>query len=347
MPTVFISYSHKDENLKDQLGTQLSALEHRGLIDAWHDRKILAGDEFSPAISDELDRAALILLLVSSDFLASRYVHDKEVPRAMERQKAGEARVIPIILRPCDWRNEPFGGLLAAPTDGKPVTQWRDRDAAFLDVVTMIRGAVQSPNSALPEKPPSAELSDLKGLGDALDIAAGSIIKIGKNVAVLDPKANSARNALKDVDARLNELTAVDQVNLRESITNYVESSKETEASSDGRRIYPTSERASALNNLWRQVVDGIDQVLRRTTKLLDAINADRSDFVLEDARKTLLVTLNEKISILVSLRGSLPPQTDEQIQALEAAARKFDRLREATSAATDEMSKYIKAIPP
>ncbi len=142
MASIFISYSHKDEFLKEQLDVHLSTLKHQGQIDAWHDRKIKAGDEFDSAISAELNRADVILLLVSPDFLASRYIRDVELKRAMERNKARDARVIPVILQFCDWEGTQFGKLLAAPKDGKPIKSWQDPDEAFLDVVRMIRTAL-------------------------------------------------------------------------------------------------------------------------------------------------------------------------------------------------------------
>jgi hypothetical protein len=75
-------------------------------------------------------------------FLASKYCYDVEVMRAMERHEAGEARVIPVILRYCDWHEAPFGKLVAAPKDGKPIKSWPDIDEAFLDVVRHIRAAL-------------------------------------------------------------------------------------------------------------------------------------------------------------------------------------------------------------
>ncbi|MGH8020091.1 MAG: type ISP restriction/modification enzyme [Opitutaceae bacterium] len=80
-----------------------------------------------------------------------------EVKRAMERHEARQARVIPIILRPCDWHGAPFGKLLAAPLDGKPITKWPDRDEAFLDVVKQIRAAL--PKTAGRSRPDAAHQS--------------------------------------------------------------------------------------------------------------------------------------------------------------------------------------------
>lgn len=151
MPTVFFSYSHADEALRDQLETQLAMLKHQGVIDTWHDRGIGAGQEFSQSIDDHINRDEIILLLVSPDFIASNYCYNIEMKRALERHEAGDAIVIPVILRPCDWHPAPFGKLLATPRDGKPVTQWPDRDEAFLQVAKAVREAAgrwQAPGNA-------------------------------------------------------------------------------------------------------------------------------------------------------------------------------------------------------
>ncbi len=143
MASLFFSYSHKDEALRDRLETHLVMLKREGLIETWHDRRLVAGDEFDHEISAELDGADVILLLVSPDFLASTYCYDREMQRAMERHEKSEAIVIPVILRPSDWkRSTPFRKLLATPTDGKPVTKFADLDDAFLDITTAIRDAL-------------------------------------------------------------------------------------------------------------------------------------------------------------------------------------------------------------
>ena len=139
---LFYSYSHKDDLLREQLETHLKLLQRQGLIQPWHDRRILPGDEWVKEIDDNLNRADIILLLVSADFIASDYCYEIEVKRAMERHETGEARVIPIILRPVDWRGTPFNKLSWLPQNGEPVTQWRDRDAAWLNVETGIKDAI-------------------------------------------------------------------------------------------------------------------------------------------------------------------------------------------------------------
>lgn len=142
MTTVFFSYAHADEGLRDRLDRHLAILKRQGVIDVWHDRRLVPGEPIDAAISVELERADLILLLVSPDFLASDYCYEREMHRAIERHVAGEARVLPVILRPCDWHEAPFGHLLATPTDGKPITKFTDLDDAFLEVTKAIRAAL-------------------------------------------------------------------------------------------------------------------------------------------------------------------------------------------------------------
>lgn len=144
---LFFSYSHRDEQFRDELEVHLSPLKREGIIATWHDRRIAAGDEFDRAISDELETADIILLLVSPYFLASDYCHDVELRRALERHSAGQARVIPVILQPCDWKNAPFGKLLAVPTDGKPISKYSNLHDAYLEVVTAVRQAVRASGS--------------------------------------------------------------------------------------------------------------------------------------------------------------------------------------------------------
>ncbi|AUT03570.1 serine/threonine protein kinase [Nostoc sp. CENA543] len=140
---LFFSYSHKDETLRDELAKHLTILEYQRVISSWHDRKILPGQEWDHQINDNLNTADIILLLVSSDFLFSRYCWDVEVKRAIERHDKGEACVIPVILRSVDWAGAPFARLQALPKNAKPVKSWTDQDEAFTDVARGIRAVVE------------------------------------------------------------------------------------------------------------------------------------------------------------------------------------------------------------
>jgi CheY-like chemotaxis protein len=130
---VFFCYSHRDEKLRDQLDAHLSPLKRMGIIESWHDRKIPPGSDWNDTIDRYLALADLILLLISPDFLNSEYCYRKEMTQALERHRNGDARVIPVIVRPVDWEAAPFAALQAVPRDGKPITSWANRDEGYRD----------------------------------------------------------------------------------------------------------------------------------------------------------------------------------------------------------------------
>ena len=136
---IFYSYSHKDEALRNQLETHLASLKRSGEISEWHDRRIGAGSDWASEISDHLESAHIILLLISADFIASEYCYGIETQRAMKRHEAGEALVIPIILRSVAWEHLPFGKLQALPANAKPVKSWKNRDEAFTNIAQGLR----------------------------------------------------------------------------------------------------------------------------------------------------------------------------------------------------------------
>lgn len=139
MIRVFFSYAHEDEEYRDQLEIHLSMLRRQGIIESWHDRRIEAGKDIHGEISEHLESAHVILLLVSPYFLASDYCYDVELAHALERHEEGRARVIPVIIHPCDWKNSAFGQLRATPPDGKPISKFANFHDAYLMVVEDIR----------------------------------------------------------------------------------------------------------------------------------------------------------------------------------------------------------------
>jgi tetratricopeptide (TPR) repeat protein len=140
---VFYCYAHEDQAMRDELEKHLGILKRHGQIIGWHDRDISAGNEWEHEINSHLNLADIILLLVSPDFIHSEYCYSVEMSRALERHYAGEAYVIPIILRPVDWDDAPFSKLQVLPTNKRPITSWPNADEAFLDVARGIRIAVK------------------------------------------------------------------------------------------------------------------------------------------------------------------------------------------------------------
>lgn len=139
---VFLSYSHKDQALIDQLTAYLAALRLRGVIQFWTDQQIESGTEWSKAIVSYLDSADIILLALSVDFLASEH-SSAEVERALKRHEMKQALVIPVLLRPVDLSGTLFAHLQGSPK-GKPITLWEDKDAAFLSVAREIQRAAEA-----------------------------------------------------------------------------------------------------------------------------------------------------------------------------------------------------------
>jgi hypothetical protein len=121
--TVFISYSHKDEAWKDRLLTHLGVLQSQGLLELWDDRRIAAGEDWYAAIQAAMRRASVAVLLISADFLTSKFILGEEVPRLLARRDAEGVRVIPLIVRPCAWQVVPWlRRLQARPRDGRPLS---------------------------------------------------------------------------------------------------------------------------------------------------------------------------------------------------------------------------------
>jgi len=170
---VFYSYSHKDEDLRDRLGTYLAPLKRQEKISEWHDRKIEPGTDWDTEINVKLNSADLILFLVSADFLASEYCFGVEVERAFVRLKRGDVTVVPVLLKPCLWEESRFSELQIIPRDAKPLTSWASIDEALKDVASEIRQMVSEPVPTRPKA--SGETPESRQFDSSLDLVRGQI----------------------------------------------------------------------------------------------------------------------------------------------------------------------------
>lgn len=124
LPSVFVSYSHKDESWKDRLVTHLKVLEGEGVLDVWDDRRIGAGLDWQPEIEQAIQRASVAILLISADFLTSKFILGEEVPRLLERRQKEGLRVVPLIVRPSAWTEVKWlAAIQARPKDGRPLSR--------------------------------------------------------------------------------------------------------------------------------------------------------------------------------------------------------------------------------
>lgn len=120
---VFISYSHKDEDWKDRLVTHLHVLQMQDMINVWDDRRIEIGDDWRPEIENAINRASIVILMISANFLTSKFILDKEVPKFLERRSKGDLRVVPLIVKPCAWKQvEWLSEIQGRPKDNYPLS---------------------------------------------------------------------------------------------------------------------------------------------------------------------------------------------------------------------------------
>lgn len=158
---VFISYAERDRDAKDELRMHLKLLDRRGEIRVWDASQMEAGVSIQSRLTSEINSADIILLLLSADFLVADQLLDLTTI-AMQRHKQGLSRVIPILLRPCDYSGTPLASLQALPRDGKAITVVRDRDTVWVEVIQSLRLVIQDLRKFLgaqdrrtePEPPP-------------------------------------------------------------------------------------------------------------------------------------------------------------------------------------------------
>jgi tetratricopeptide (TPR) repeat protein len=164
-PTVFISYSHKDETWKDLLLPQLKTLQQLDRIVVWDDRKIDAGDKWYPEIKEAMEKARIAICLISANYLASDFCVKEEVPFLLQRCEKEGLILIPILIKPCPW--ELFEWISATqmlPRDRKAVSPvFKDQEhVVFAEVArTIVRklaNPAEQPPAQLPRWSPPEKL---------------------------------------------------------------------------------------------------------------------------------------------------------------------------------------------
>jgi len=164
---VVLSHAPEDEKLSLELDKHLSVLRSEGMIDSFRTGAVGGGQVLDEVVHHHLDRAEVILLLVSVDFISSPRA-EADIARALARQRAGQAQVIPVLLRDCDYQDASFGELKALPKNLRPVNSWPDPNEAFADVARGIREVVhkllaeRSPGSIPPPSRAPARVEKVK-----------------------------------------------------------------------------------------------------------------------------------------------------------------------------------------
>ena len=139
---LFISYSHLDEDDIDEFKKHICPLKDNGLIDTWHDRKIVAGQDFQNTIDNNIENADIICLFMSANFISSPACQN-EKKEALKLKRINGVVVIPIILSACGWLDdESISSSLALPTDGKPINTYKNSSDAWHNVYEGMKSVI-------------------------------------------------------------------------------------------------------------------------------------------------------------------------------------------------------------
>jgi len=188
MKNLFISYSHKDVTYRDELTSHLKGLLRAGFLSTWSDKEIIPGQDWEQEIIHNAETADIIVLLISSDFLNSKYIYEKEFAMVLERLERGEVTIIPIIARPCHWEDEDFSKFQILPSGGKPIALWDNMDAAYTDIVKGIKRSITKTSKGFSEPPyidNDVEINENTPVADTIR----NISEIVKNLTA--PKKNN------------------------------------------------------------------------------------------------------------------------------------------------------------
>ena len=207
---VFITYSHRDKEAKDELITRLAVMVRNSLIEIWHDNEILPGDKWRESISNNLLSSDILLYLVSAASLASENCN-KELAEALEKSSL---RTIPIILEASDWQGHRISGFQALPDFGKPITAWRHASDGWQNVVEGIRRVIGE-MSILAQPTPETDLKKSDS-GDATEQLRSTnvLLMLGQwdkavdaysKIIELDPQNAAAYNNRGVVKANLGQ----------------------------------------------------------------------------------------------------------------------------------------------
>jgi Bacterial Death-like domain 3/TIR domain len=159
-PTVFISYSRRDEIWKDRLLTQLGVLQQQSILELWHDRRIGAGADWYQEIGQAMAAAHVAVLLISADFLTSPFILREEVARLMTRRQQEGLPIMPILVRPCPWKQVPWlARMQLRPIDARPLAAGNDYQieteltAIAEEIAALIQRATPETTPANVQKP--------------------------------------------------------------------------------------------------------------------------------------------------------------------------------------------------
>lgn len=147
---LFLSYSRKDAKWLERLQIQLSPLVREGLIDRWDDTRLAPGEEQLKEIDRALNEATAAVIFISSDYLATDFLQDVELPTLLRRAKEGGVRILPVIVRPCLFERSPLADFQPVNSLDKPLSALSEveQEEVLLRVVHLLVPAMRSSETA-------------------------------------------------------------------------------------------------------------------------------------------------------------------------------------------------------
>jgi len=146
---IFISYSHKDDALKNLLVDHLKTRQRLMNFSFWADNQLQAGSDWYATIFGQLSSANIVVLLISTNFINSQFCYEKEMSAAMAMHDSGRAIVIPVLLYPCNCSGHAFYKLQTIPDNPKTIDEWDNKDRACINVTENIEARVEQLQSQL------------------------------------------------------------------------------------------------------------------------------------------------------------------------------------------------------
>lgn len=140
----FISYSHRDVRHLDRLHVHLAFYKRNGLVDAWDDLKVLPGTVWREEIKKAILSAKVAILLVSADYLASRFIAENELPPLLAAAQTNSAIILPVILSPCRFTDTELSLFQAVNSPSKPIISMSlcDKERVWDKVAEIVKNAM-------------------------------------------------------------------------------------------------------------------------------------------------------------------------------------------------------------
>ena len=184
--TLFFSYSHKDEELKDYIVSRLKVAERQGVFDVWNDRRIKGGKDWQTEIDTALDQADIGVLLISKHFLTSDFIMDHKVQSMLQRHADHDVIIYPILISDCTWQNVDWlKAINLRPTDGVPLDSFgeAERDQVMANIASEIaqklhpgEEAAQPQQSDAPQHQPSSANEGVLGWWQGASVTARATV---------------------------------------------------------------------------------------------------------------------------------------------------------------------------